>query len=143
MAKIHRSALVMHSAKTMFGLVNDIRSYPKFLPWCANAKLISDGPSEMVASLKIAKGKIGHKFTTRNQLSENERIEMVLIDGPFKYLKGVWQFKPLHDHACKVSLDLDFEFSGRLTAMALSTLFNEAANTMVDAFCKRANEIYG
>ncbi|MCF7982123.1 MAG: type II toxin-antitoxin system RatA family toxin [Pseudomonadales bacterium] len=133
----------MHSAKAMFGLVNDVCSYPKFLPWCTNAKLISHSSVEMVASLKIAKGRVGHNFTTKNQLSEDQRIEMELIDGPFKYLKGVWQFKPLHDHACKVTLDLDFEFSGRLTAMALGSIFNEAANTMVDAFCKRANEIYG
>lgn len=133
----------MHSAKAMFRLVNDVRSYPKFLPWCSHAKLISDGPAEVVARLDIAKGKIGHKFTTRNRLQENESIEMELVDGPFKYLKGVWHFKPLHDHACKVTLDLDFEFSGRLTTMALGGIFNEAANSMVDAFCKRANEIYG
>lgn len=143
MAKIHRNALVMHSAKCMYNLINDVMSYPKFLPWCTQAKLLSDSPSEIVAMLSIAKGGLGHRFTTRNLLSEFERIEMELVDGPFKHLTGVWHFKPLTDHACKVTLDLDFEFSGRLTAMALGGIFNEAANTMVDAFCKRANEIYG
>ena len=143
MAKIHRSALVMHSAKSMFDVVNDVRAYPKFLPWCKSTQLISHSPSEMVARVDIAKGKLAHKFTTRNQLNAHERIDMELVEGPFRHLRGIWQFKPLHDHACKVTLDLDFEFSGRLTAMALGAVFNEAANTMVDAFCRRANEIYG
>lgn len=133
----------MHSAKVMFDIVNDVSAYPKFLPWCKSTHLISHSSSEMVARVEIAKGKLGYKFTTRNQLCAHERIDMELVEGPFRYLQGIWQFKPLHDHACKVTLDLDFEFSGRLTAMALGSIFNEAANTMVDAFCRRANDIYG
>jgi len=142
-AKIQRSALVMHSAKAMFGLVNDVRAYPQFLPWCSRAKVIREDADEVVARLSIAKGGIGHHFTTRNRLQAYQRIEMELVDGPFKYLHGAWQFKPLHDHACKVTLDLEFQFAGRLTTMALGGIFNHAANTMVDAFCQRANAVYG
>lgn len=133
----------MHSAKAMFDLVNDVRDYPNFLPWCAAASLISHNSKEMVARLQIAKGKFGHQFTTRNHLVEHQSIDMELIDGPFRHLKGAWHFKPLHEGACKVTLDLDFEFAGRLASMALGAIFNEAANTMVDAFCRRASEVYG
>ena len=133
----------MHSAAEMFRLVNDIAAYPAFLPWCAGAKVLSESEAEIVASLDVAKGGLKKTFTTRNTLEGEGVIAMELVDGPFESLSGTWRFKALNETACKVELDLEFEFSGRLIAMAMGPIFNEAANTMVDAFCKRADEVYG
>ncbi len=140
---IDRSALVFHSSERMYNIVNDVASYPAFLPWCSDAQIISLEQQQMIATLGIAKGAVRHQFTTRNSFISQNEIKMELVEGPFRYLQGVWQFKPLETSACKVMLKLDFDFNGQLAKMALATLFNQAANTMVDAFCKRANEVYG
>ncbi len=140
---IDRSALVFHSSERMYSIVNDVASYPVFLPWCSDAQVVSYCQQEMVATLGVAKGAVRQQFTTRNRFIEHNEIKMELIDGPFRYLEGVWQFKPLEKTACKVMLKLNFDFDNQLAKVALSSVFNQAANTMVDAFCKRANEVYG
>ncbi|KAA1175780.1 type II toxin-antitoxin system RatA family toxin [Marinobacter salinexigens] len=140
--QIDKSALVMHSAERMFHLVNDVARYPEFLPWCASTEIHERGGDQITASMEIAKGGIRHTLTTRNQLVMPEAIEMNLVDGPFQNLKGRWHFKSLDDNACKVILTLEFEFSGTLSRMAFGTVFSQAANTMVDAFCRRADELY-
>lgn len=140
--QIDKSALVMHSAERMFALVNDIARYPEFLPWCSAAEVHQLGPDEITASLEIARGGIRHRLTTRNQLDAPTTIHMELVDGPFQNLRGRWHFKPLDDSACKVILTLEFEFSGSLSRMTFGSVFKQAANTMVDAFCRRADEVY-
>ncbi|SEI47730.1 Ribosome association toxin PasT (RatA) of the RatAB toxin-antitoxin module [Allopseudospirillum japonicum] len=143
MSSVERSALVMHSAQQMFDLVNDCESYPKFLPWCSYARLVEHGEDYLVGELEISKGGVRQRFTTRNQLKAPEHIELSLVDGPFKYLRGQWHFTPLGEQACKVSLSMEFELSGRLLNLALGSVFNQIANTLVDAFCKRADQVYG
>lgn len=140
--QIDKTALVMHSAERMFHLVNDVARYPEFLPWCANAEIHEQNAEAITASMEIAKGGVRHTLTTRNQLQKPEAIEMSLVDGPFRNLTGRWHFKPLDDNACKVILTLEFEFTGSLSRMAFGSVFSQAANTMVDAFCKRADELY-
>ncbi|AHI28101.1 type II toxin-antitoxin system RatA family toxin [Marinobacter similis] len=140
--QIDKTALVMHSAERMFHLVNDVARYPEFLPWCANTEIHEQNADEITASMEIAKGGVRHTLTTRNQLQQPEVIEMNLVDGPFRNLAGRWHFKPLSDDACKVILTLEFEFTGSLSRMAFGTVFNQAAATMVDAFCKRADQLY-
>jgi len=139
---IDRSALVMHSAQRMFDLVNDVRAYPQFLPWCSSSNVLAHNEQQMVATLEIAKGGVRQQFTTRNLFGPNE-IQLQLVEGPFSQLQGVWRFLPLDVNACKVVLSLNFEFSGMLAKMAVGAVFSQAANSMVDAFCKRANEVYG
>lgn len=140
--QIDKSALVMHSAERMFSLINDIERYPEFLPWCAGAEVHHQDEAEIMASLDVAKGGVRHRLTTRNQLTAPEVIEMTLVDGPFRNLTGRWHFQPLDRDACKVILSLKFEFSGSLAKMTFGTVFSQAANTMVDAFCRRADELY-
>jgi len=140
--RIDKSALVMHSAERMFALVNDIPRYPEFLPWCAEAEVHQEAGDEITASLEVAKGGIRHRMTTRNILQQPSRIEMILVDGPFRNLRGFWLFQPLSDQACKVVLELEFEFSGKLSQMTFGPVFSQAANTMVDAFCRRADALY-
>lgn len=140
--QIEKTALVMHSAQRMFHLVNDISSYPEFLPWCAGAEIHQQSESEIMASLDVAKGGMSHRFTTRNTLLVPDMIDMKLVDGPFRNLCGHWKFQSLDTNACKVILNLEFEFSGSLTKMAFGAVFSQAATTMVDAFCRRADELY-
>lgn len=140
--QIDKSALVMHSAERMFALVNDVARYPEFLPWCADAEVHHEGESELTASLEVARGGVRHRLTTRNELVAPHTINMTLVEGPFQNLRGRWDFQPLDETACKVMLRLEFEFSGTLARMTFGPVFNHAANTMVDAFCRRADTVY-
>ena len=143
MPTINKSALVSYEASDMFAIVDDIESYPQFLPWCGGASVASRNEDEVQASIQISHGGINKTFTTRNLLQKDKMIEMHLVDGPFKHLHGFWQFKKLGDNACKVSLDLEYEFSNKLVSMAFGPVFGQIAGTLVDAFCKRAEEIHG
>lgn len=140
---VDRSALVWHSAERMFALVNDIPSYPLFLPWCSAAEVHEVSEAEVLASIEVAKAGVKHRFTTRNKVAAPSRIDIDLVDGPFHVLQGRWFFKPLDVNASKVILELDFEFSGRLAKMAFGPIFSQAANSLVDAFCLRADQLYG
>ena len=128
----------------MYALVNDVAAYPKFLPWCKSSKVISEDNREMTASVEIARGALNKTFTTKNTLRENSAIEIQLVDGPFKSLQGAWSFHPLkREDACKVELDLNFKFDSGLMSLAARPVFTQIANSLVDAFSKRAVEVYG
>ncbi|ARS50442.1 MULTISPECIES: type II toxin-antitoxin system RatA family toxin [Pseudomonadaceae] len=141
--RIQRSALLPYPAQALFDLVNDVARYPEFLPWCSSSQVLEVSESHMLASLEVAKGGLSQRFVTRNALQPGERIEMNLQEGPFTRLHGVWEFKALGDKACKISLDLTFDYAGPLVRATLGPLFNQAANTMVDAFCQRAKQLHG
>ena len=143
MPQISRSALVMFSAKQMYDLVNDIAAYPEFLPNCSDAKVNRVENQTMSASVEIAKAGIKKWFTTENHLEEGQAITMNLIDGPFKKLTGGWRFTILDESACKVTLELEFEFANKLVEMAFGKVFSEVANNMVSAFTQRAKQVYG
>lgn len=144
MPLISRQSLVMYSPAEMYDLVNDINAYPDFLPWCRSAQVITETGDIIEARVEIAKGSLNKSFATRNLLQKNKMIEMQLLEGPFKHLEGFWRFKPLKDpSACKVTLDLEFEFNNKLVALAVGPVFSKIANTLVDSFCKRAIEVYG
>jgi len=142
MPSIQRSALVAHSAQAMFDLVNDVASYPEFLPGCADSKILQSDESQMKASLLVSKAGVKQWFTTMNALEPARRIDMQLVDGPFKKLTGGWTFSPLSEEACKIELSLDFEFSNRLTEMAFGKIFSGLATSMVNAFTERARSVY-
>lgn len=144
MTLISRNALVPYSVEEMYALVEDIESYTEFLPWCRSTEVISRNEDEVKASIEIARGALNKSFTTINRLQTNKMIEMRLLKGPFKRLEGFWRFDELKDNsACKISLDMDFEFESKIIAFAVGSVFNQIANSMVDAFCKRAIEVYG
>ncbi len=139
---INRSALVMHSSDEMYRLVNDVSSYPTFLPWCSHAEVLERTELFMLARVEVKKGGMKQAFTTRNDLSVPNQIRMDLVDGPFRFLKGCWSFDALQANACKVTLSLDFELQKGIAKMAFGPVFNQAANSMVDAFCSRARSVY-
>lgn len=143
MPKITRTALVSHTPAQMFELVNDFASYPEFLPWCGGARVLSQSETEIIGELSIEKGSLRQKFATRNTLTPPERIDLSLVSGPFKSLTGSWQFDAVGETGTKVTLTLEFEFSGRLIAMALGAVFSQIAGSLVDAFCVRADRLYG
>lgn len=143
MAQISRSALVPYTPQQMFALVDGIEAYPDFLPWCRTTTEHRRDTEEVEASVEIAKGAVNKTFTTLNRMKDSHAIEMNLVDGPFKHLHGFWRFDELRPGACKVSLDLDFEFSNKLVGLAIGPVFNQVANTLVDSFVARAKAVYG
>lgn len=143
MPVVRKSALVGYSAEQMYDLVADMHAYPEFLPWCESAEILSQDEDQFCGRLEVARVGIRQAFTTCNRFRRGERMELALVDGPFRKLRGVWTFRPLREDACKVQLLLDFEFSGRLIDKAFGGVFHQIANTLVDAFCKRAEQVYG
>lgn len=143
MPLINRSAIVPYSAEQMYDLVDDIESYPKFLPWCQEATIQSRNEDEVHATLHLAWKGMTKSFTTCNRLQKPKMMEIRLVEGPFKQLEGFWRFSPLGEEGSKVSLDLQFEFANLLLAMAFGKLFEEVTDKLVNAFCERAKEVYG
>jgi len=142
MKKIARTALLPYSATQVYALVNDVASYPDFLPWCGGSEVISQSEHEMEASVTIAKAGITQTFKTRNHLVPGERIEMHLLDGPFKSLRGEWEFKVLDVDACKIQFEVEFEVSSGILNAAIGPIFEHIASTLVDSFCERAKQTY-
>lgn len=141
---IERSALVYYSPDEMYQLVNDVGSYSTFLPWCRSSSVSQVSDTEMTGSVEIAKGVLNKTFTTHNSLTPGERIDMTLVDGPFKKLEGYWSFEPLKtDNASRVTLVLDFEFDNALMSLAARPIFSQIANSLVESFCKQAVVVYG
>jgi len=142
MTLVQKSALVKFSAQQMFDLVNDIESYPKFLPWCGGSRILKREGDYVEAELMISKGGFKKSFSTRNKIDQGGTITVSLLDGPFTYLEGVWKFMPLREDASKISLDLEFEMSGKLASLAFGAVFNQICNTMVSSFTNRAKQVY-
>jgi len=143
MTTLHREAIVPYTPNEMFTLVNAVEDYHTFLPWCSESRLISRGEDELRASITISKGALRKSFTTHNLLQQDKMIEMRLVDGPFRHLHGFWRFEPIGEGGCKVSLDLEFQFSNRLIELAVGPVFTTIAGEMVQAFHRRAEQVYG
>ena len=139
MTKIHRHALVRHSAARMFGLVNDVASYPRRYAWCEGARVLEASDTHMLARLELRVAGLPVVFSTRNTLEPPTRIGLQLVDGPFNALAGQWRFHSLAEDACKISLDLDFEVAGKLVGGALAVAFGSLGDRMVDDFCREAD----
>jgi len=142
-SNICRSALVNFSTKQMYDLVDDIDNYQAFVPFCKSSKVLTRTATEVTAELLVAKSGIAKSFSTSNLLSRPNSIEMSLLEGPFAHLNGGWSFTELADNACKIELNLEFEFSNKLATLAFARIFNLLIESMVSAFTKRAREIYG
>jgi ribosome-associated toxin RatA of RatAB toxin-antitoxin module len=140
---VQKSALVKYSAQQMFDLVADIDSYPKFLPWCSGSRILRRDGDVVEGQIDIAKAGFHKTFTTRNRHDQGGKIQISLLDGPFKSLEGFWSFMPLREDASKISLDLEFEIAGALASMAFGPVFNQICNTMVSSFTQRAKALYG
>lgn len=141
MEHVTRSETVPYPAKAVYDLVNDIQKYPEFLPWCTAAKIHSQHENEIVASLTLSKSGIHKSFTTRNELVPCKRIEMHLVNGPFKHLYGLWTFQEDEQQHCTVKVDISYAFDSRIIAMMVGPVFNRIANTLLEAFVERAHQV--
>lgn len=143
MTTVSRSALVSYSSEQMFLLVDDVAHYQDFLPWVKESRELHRDDDTVRATLVFSKGGFEKSFTTQNRIRYGKMIDIRLVEGPFRHLNGYWRFEQLREDACKVSLDMDFEFSSRLLGMAFGRVFTQVANTLVDSFVRRAREVYG
>ncbi len=142
-SKVERSALVNYSAQQMFDLINDIEAYPQYMEGCIGARVLARGEDWVEARLELSKAGVTQSFVTRNQLQPPLKMTMNLVDGPFNYLRGIWQFTPLGESACKVGFLLEFEMKNRLLGMAAGKLLESVGGKQVDTLCARARLIYG
>ncbi len=142
MALVKKSVLVPYSAQQMFALVDDVAAYPQFLPWCGGASVSEVDGDTIHATVHIDYHHIKQSFTTENVRTPPQRIDMKLKDGPFRHLDGSWLFMPLGESACKIELQLHYEFSSRLLEKAVGPIFHYIANNFVDAFVHRAEKVY-
>ncbi|HET6632464.1 MAG TPA: type II toxin-antitoxin system RatA family toxin [Rhodanobacteraceae bacterium] len=143
MIDIRRSALVPFTPAQMFALVNDVEAYPKRFAWCVGADVTSHDENSLTARLDLRFAGMRHSFATRNTLHRPDRIEMNLVGGPLRSLRGVWTFEPRGDNGSKIELDLSFEVANRLLGSALGLGFRTLADKMVDDFCAEARRAYG
>ena len=148
MKHVKRSVLLWYSSSEMYDLVTCIERYPEFLPWCSKAELLERNEDAVTARLSLAYAGVRHAFTTRNEHLADESVTMQLVDGPFSMLDGVWTFKPIASAgaerpACRVELDLRYAFASRAREVVVSPVFDRVANTLVDSFVSRAEQVYG
>lgn len=138
MKRIVRSAIVEHSAAQMYALVDDIERYPSFLPWCRDAR-VEEVDGRRRATLTVGLRGLRQSFTTLNENRPGEAIDMQLVEGPFRRFTAAWQFRPLGAEACNVEYTMEYELASAALARLLEPLFDHIADTMVDAFKRRAD----
>jgi ribosome-associated toxin RatA of RatAB toxin-antitoxin module len=137
MREVKRSALINKPTAEVFALINDIESYPQFLPWCTHARVQSRSASEIIATLGVRQGALHGEFTTRNTLEPDRSIRMQLLSGPFRTLEGEWRLTPI-EGGCRVELSMRFGFRNPFSALLLEPKFAATIGSLVDAFVARA-----
>ena len=146
MKSVHKTVLIWHSAPEMFALVADVVRYPEFLPWCSEGAVLQEQDEVMVARVGMSISGIRKSFTTRNTHDGQRSIRLELVDGPFSQLDGHWEFIPLGgpgQKACKILFTLNYAFSSRTLEALVGPVFDKIAGSLVDAFVKRADQVYG
>lgn len=142
MVKVEKNVLVPHSAEQMFTLVDRVEDYQTFLPWCGGINLIERSEQTTTATIYIDYHGLKQSFTTQNQKQFPNKMEMQLKDGPFKHFNGQWRFIALSENACKIEFILEYEFSNALLGKIISPVFSHIANTFVDSFVTRAEQVF-
>ena len=143
MHRVEKSVLVEYSVQQMFDLVEDIESYPTFLPWCSQTEVSYRDEIKTVAIMHGNFHGIKAQFTTENAKKEPFWMDMKLVTGPFRHLYGEWRFKPLAENACKIEFEISYEFLNKLFEKMAGPVFSQVTNTFVEAFLKRASQLYG
>lgn len=148
MKHVKKSVLLWYSPMEMYQLVTQVQDYPKFLPWCERAEVLEQQGEAVVARVHLAYHGVRHAFTTRNEHVAGQQVVVSLVDGPFSVLDGTWRFlslpaAPVDASACKVEFDLRYAFNSRALEAVISPVFDRVANTFVDSFVKRAEQVYG
>ena len=143
MPVVSTQARVDYTPDEMYELVNDVPSYPRFIPFCLQTRVFSRDADHMKATITMVKGPLRLSFTTLNVLEAGRSISMRLSDGPFRKLHGLWTFVPTDQGGCEIKFRLEFDFSSGLLGMAFGGFFKEVGESMVEAFCQQAKSRYG
>jgi ribosome-associated toxin RatA of RatAB toxin-antitoxin module len=142
MTEIERSALMPYPARVMYDIVNDVKHYPEFLPWCGATRIEREDEHSMVAAILMRAAGLNHWFKTGNSMVPGERIDISLLEGPFSKLDGSWRFIPINSDSCKIELMLNFEIKHNLARAIIAPAFSRIANTLVESFCNRARDLH-
>jgi ribosome-associated toxin RatA of RatAB toxin-antitoxin module len=143
MRDVRRSALLPYSAPEVYGLVADVERYPEFLPWCTEARILQRSDDVVTVTLGLSSGIARASFTTRNRLEPDRAVTMSLVDGPFDHLEGRWDFTPIAAAGTRADLKVRFSTHGLVGAIALGPAFEGICNRLVDAFARRARQVFG
>jgi ribosome-associated toxin RatA of RatAB toxin-antitoxin module len=145
MKHVKKTVLLWYSPHEMYELVTAVKDYPKFLPWCDRADVLETHPGGMTARLHLHYAGVRHAFTTRNDHTRDSSVVVSLVDGPFSKLDGTWKFTRLgsQEKSCKIEFDMRYAFSSLALEAMVSPVFDKVANTFVDSFVKRAEQVYG
>jgi ribosome-associated toxin RatA of RatAB toxin-antitoxin module len=148
MKHVKKSVLLWYSPGEMYSLVTTVADYPQFLPWCDKAEVLEQHADGVTARLGLAYMGVRHAFTTRNVQVNNKSVAVQLVDGPFSLLDGHWKFLPIgrpgaNQQACKIEFDLRYAFASPALEVVVSPVFDKVANTFVDSFVRRAEDVYG
>lgn len=142
MESIKKTTVVPFSPEQMYDLVNDVRAYPTFLPWCSQTEVHEENSQYMKASVSLAAGGVKQTFTTANTLTAPERIDVELVAGPFRQLRGFWLFEPAGEGMCRVNFQMNFEYKNRVIKLALNRIFQKIGESLVSSFVERAHQVY-
>jgi ribosome-associated toxin RatA of RatAB toxin-antitoxin module len=142
MAEVRKRVLIEHPAAKMFDLVDRVEDYPQFLPWCGSTELLQRNEAITSARLHVNYHGIKTHFSTENDKEIPRHMLIRLLDGPFRHLVGNWTFTTLGDTACKIDFSLSWEFSNKLVEKAVGPVFGHIANTLVDSFIRRADQLH-
>ena len=140
---VERSLLLPYAPAQMFALVNDVASYPKFLPWCSAARVLESDASHMLAAIEIRKGPLHLSFTTHNALEADRAIRMELVDGSFRALRGAWSFADIAGKGVRAGLRLEYDLNALTSRFLLEPIFERVCQAIMTAFARRAREVYG
>ncbi|MFA9461679.1 type II toxin-antitoxin system RatA family toxin [Thiohalorhabdus methylotrophus] len=143
MPSMERSEVVPYSPDQMYDLVMDIESYPEFLSWCSKGRVLTREEDNLTAELTLEYKGLRKSFSTRNAFQRPKLVEMRLLEGPFRFLEGVWTFEPLEGRGTRVHMSIQFEFVNRMLSMMVGPVFHRAVDTLVADFRKRAESVYG
>jgi len=142
MNEVRKSALVAYSAERIFDLIEAAEHYPAFLPWCAAATIIGRDEETVSARITIDYHGIRFNFATRNPKRRPEFMAIHLEHGPFRHFEGEWHLARLAADACRIEFALRYEFGSAITGRLAGPVFDRIANSLVDAFVARADEVY-
>jgi ribosome-associated toxin RatA of RatAB toxin-antitoxin module len=143
MREVRRSALLPYSPEQLYGLVVAVERYPEFLPWCTSATILAEEGDEVTVKLGLSSGIARASFTTRNLHEPGRSVTMSLVDGPFDQLEGRWEFTPIRKEGTRADLQVRFSTHGLIGALALGPAFEGICNHLVDAFARRAKQVFG
>ena len=142
MREVRRSALLPYAPAQVYGLVADVERYPEFLPWCTEARILAGDEREVTVTLGLASGFARASFTTKNRLEPSRSVAMSLVDGPFDLLEGRWDFTPIAAAGTRADLHVRFATHGLVGTLAIGPAFEGICNHLVDAFARRARQVF-